>query len=156
MTMQPTNSTSSIVDTQLPNMQQVPGQMQPYVAPSSNFSQSLPPVVSTQQPPHSYSQHVPQNGTNYMYVNDLQQVPPVQSNSMMNPPMMGLVGEEERCECSTASWRRESVTLVYILIVSFDVFVCTSYAMRVKQSILRKPLGPLHTVLHSDEQPNGC
>ena len=90
MTMQPTNSTSSIVDTQLPNMQQVPGQMQPYVAPSSNFSQSLPPVVSTQQPPHSYSQHVPQNGTNYMYVNDLQQVPPVQSNSMMNPPMMGL------------------------------------------------------------------
>lgn len=112
-----------MVDTQLPSMQQVPGQMQPYVAPSSNFSQSLPPVVSTQQPPHSYSQHVPQNGTNYMYVNDLQQVPPVQNNSMMNPPMMGLVGEGEWCECSTASSEGRSMTLVCILNVSFGVFV---------------------------------
>ena len=112
-----------MVDTQLPSMQQVPGQMQPYVAPSSNFSQSLPPVVSTQQPPHSYSQHVPQNGTNYMYVNDLQQVPPVQNNSMMNPPMMGLVGEEEWCERSTASSGGKWMTLVCIMNVSFGVFV---------------------------------
>lgn len=80
-------------------MQQVPNQMQSYIHTNqSAYPQPIPqpiPQVLTQQP-HSYPQHVPQNGTNYVYVNDMQQVQPVQSSGMMNAPMMGMVGDKER------------------------------------------------------------
>ena len=114
-------------------------------------------MVSTQQP-HSFSQHVPQNGTNYMYVNDLQQVPPVQSNSMMNPPMMGLVGEGEGLDCSTASPERRRMTPVCILIVSFEVFVLEGSIIRAapKRIALFKPVELLHVLGFTGEQSNGC
>jgi hypothetical protein len=82
-------------------MQQVPNQLSSYMhSNQSAYPQPIPPPIPqvlTQQS-HSYAQHVPQNGTNYVYVNDMQQVQPVQSSGMMNAPMMGMVGRRRGIE----------------------------------------------------------